>query len=79
MARFYLHQRCSASDFPDEEGQECRDVAAARGQAIAGIRSILADEIMHGFMILDQHIEICDERGSRVATVPFSEAFELRS
>jgi hypothetical protein len=33
---------------------------------------------MHGYMILDQRIDICDERGARVATIPFSEAFELR-
>jgi hypothetical protein len=78
MARYFLHQRCGDSGFPDEEGQECPSVEAARRQAIAGIRSILADEIMHGYMILDQRIDICDERGARVATIPFSEAFELR-
>lgn len=78
MARYYLHQRCGAAEFADEEGQECADVDAARRSAILGIRSILADELLHGYLILDQRIDICDERGARVATVPFSEAFELR-
>ena len=79
MARYYLHQYSPQGGFADDEGQDCATLEAARRSAIAGIRSIMADDILHGFLRLDQRIDICDEAGARLATVPFSDAFQLHS
>ena len=79
MARYYLHQYSPQGGFADDEGQDCATLEAARLSAIAGIRSIMADDILHGFLRLDLRIDICDEAGARVATVPFSDAFQLHS
>jgi hypothetical protein len=78
MPRFYLHIHNSNGKTVDEEGQEVADVEAARATAIAGIRSVLADEILRGSLDLRGRIEIEDEAGAVRAVVAFSEALRLR-
>lgn len=78
MARFYLHVINRLGSAPDEEGTELPDARAAEARAIEGIRSILADEAKTGRLDLDGRIEIADENGAIVRTVPFEEAFEIR-
>ena len=74
MTHYYLHQRGGPHEFIDEEGQELPDLDAARRCAIGGIRSILADEVMHGRFHLDERIDICTSDGRPLLSVAFSEA-----
>ncbi|MEA3014609.1 MAG: hypothetical protein QOD42_3154 [Sphingomonadales bacterium] len=78
MARFYLHVINGGGRAPDEEGVELADAQAAAARAVEGIRSILADEAKTGRMDLDGRIEIADESGAIVRTVPFEDALEIR-
>lgn len=48
MPRFYLHI-CNGSGFvEDEEGMNLPDLAAARKEALKGLRSLLAEELRSG-------------------------------
>ena len=63
----------------DEEGRELPDLDAVRCEALTGIRSILAEDVRKGFLDLAGRIEVLDETGARVLTVPFAEAVDVRS
>lgn len=77
MARFYLHLRNGCGLSEDTEGQELPDLAAARQQAIDGIRSILGEEVRHGAIDFAGYVEIADADGNILLTVPFREAVDL--
>ena len=77
MARFFLHLINGTGCAPDEEGVELADAQAAKARAVEGIRSILADEAKAGRLDLDGRIEIADESGDIVRSVPFEEAFVI--
>jgi hypothetical protein len=78
MARFYLHIRNGGGFVEDLEGQELPDLAAARVQAIEGIRSVLSEETRHGEIDLSGSIEIADGDGNILLVLPFSDAVHLR-
>lgn len=77
MPRFFLHIANRIGFAPDEEGVEADDLAAAVEQAKEGIRSILSDEAKGGRLDLNGRIEIADEGGAVLQTVPFPDAFEI--
>ena len=78
MPRYYLHI-CNGSGFvEDEEGQELADDEAARAQAIASARDIMAAEMRTGELDLSSFIEIEDERRSLLFTITFAEAVKIR-
>ena len=74
VQRFYLHVHNHDGDAVDDEGQEFADLDGARLAAIAGIRSLLCSELTEGRLDLRATIEIDDEHGSRVLSVPYAEA-----
>lgn len=78
MPIYFLHIRNGDGFTEAEEGEELADVAAARESAIAGIRSLLSQEVQEGRFDLRGRIEITDEAGGLVAAVRFDEAVELR-
>jgi len=78
VPRYYLHI-CNGSGFvEDEEGQELADDEAARAQAIASARDIMAAEMRTGELDLSSFIEIEDERRSLLFTITFAEAVKIR-
>lgn len=79
MARYFLHQRGGCRDIGDEEGHELASLDAARASAIAGIRSILAEQMLAGYLALDERIDIHDEYDRLLASVSFDEAFQARA
>lgn len=79
MPRFHLNIFNGAGEAPDEEGQELADLAAARAEAIKGIRSLLAAEMSEGAIDLGGRIEIAEPGGRILATIPFGEAVEVRT
>ena len=63
----------------DQEGQELPDLATAREYALRNIRDLMTEEVIKGRLILWHRIEIADEHGKRLLTVPFSEAVTVEA
>ncbi|WP_134499057.1 DUF6894 family protein [Microvirga pakistanensis] len=79
MPRYYRHIRQGDQLIQDPDGIELPDLDAARGEALEGIRDILADAIRRGMDApLDDAIVIMDEAGRELAIIPFAEALPLR-
>lgn len=76
MPRFYFNLRNDLS-VDDEEGQELADLAAAEAVALTNVRSIAADNVLHGRLTLSHRIEIADEAGRVLGTVSFADAVKV--
>lgn len=62
----------------DEEGRELPDIAAAREEAIKGGRALMADQLVEaGRMRLQHRIEVADENGRVLLTIPFRELVNI--
>jgi hypothetical protein len=61
----------------DAEGLELPNVAAARLKAIQGARDIIAEQVRHGHFVLSHWIEVLDETGETVLTLPFRDAVHI--
>jgi hypothetical protein len=79
MPRYYLHIQQGDQLLRDPDGIECLDLEAARAEAVAGIRDILAEAIKRGADDgLEDVLVITDESGRELITIPFSEALPPR-
>jgi hypothetical protein len=74
MPQYYFHIHNGTGFTRDEEGQELPGPAEAYEAALAGIRSLLADELELGEIDLDGRIEIADSEGRPLRTVSFGDA-----
>jgi hypothetical protein len=71
---------CNGSGFTeDDEGTEHPDLAAARANAIKGLRDILAGEMQCGELDLGSFIEIEDEQHKLLMTVPVADVLTLKA
>lgn len=77
MPRYFLHIRDEDGLTPDEEGAELPDLDAAKAEAIAGARDILAEKLRAGEVLSGAVIEIADETGQVLAVVRFRDAIRL--
>ena len=77
MLRFYLNLRIGEQWIEDQEGFDLPSVDAARQTSVEETRSLLADDVACGKIDLRGCIEVTDETGSVVATVPFAEPVEV--
>lgn len=73
MPRFFFHVYDDAV-VRDEDGIELADPEAARGAALAGARALMCDQMKTGRLNLHHRIEVEDEGGSTVLSLPFSDA-----
>lgn len=73
MPRFFFHFYDDL-DLTDEEGIEMADAPAARAAALAGARAMICDQVKTGHLDLSHRIEVRDEGGGAVLTLPFSDA-----
>lgn len=79
MAHYYLNLINGHGFTPDREGEDFPDLDAAVERAKQGVRSILSDEIRSaGLINLRGRIDIADQEGSVLTTLPFGDAVELR-
>jgi hypothetical protein len=62
----------------DDEGLELPNIAAARLNAIRGARDLIAEQVRHGYFVLSHWIEVLDEKGETVLTLPFREAVDIK-
>ena len=74
MSRFYFHVRSGENIMSDDEGTECADVNAAREEALATARDVLADAIRSSKNETPDCFIIADANGRELMTVPFNEA-----
>ena len=77
MPRYRLHVINSFGFAEDTEGQMLPDLAAARDEAVRGVRSLLADELMGGEINLAGRVNVVDDGDRVLLTVPFDEAFAI--
>jgi hypothetical protein len=77
MPHYYFHLREGDRVIEDPDGGPFRDLDAARSEALASAREMLAERLKAGRVLDGQEIEICDAEGHRLATVRFREAFTL--
>ena len=78
MPRFFFHVFDDVV-VRDDEGIELPDAEAARGAALAGARAMMCDQLMKGRLSLHHRIEVEDEDGADVLTLPFGEAIEIEN
>lgn len=76
MPRFYFHIVTRTNVIRDKEGAELTDLGAAKREAIKDARGMMSTAIREGRDISHRHIEICDEVGTVLLKVAFSEAYE---
>ena len=70
MPRFHFHIRDGATLLEDREGADFASVDAAREDAAAASREVLAERLQAGQPLDGLQLEIRDEAGQLVATVP---------
>ena len=78
MPRYHLHPVTAIGASPDEEGGEYADLAAAQDAAVAGIRSLIAEDARTGVIDLAGRIDISGPDQRVLLTVAFLEAIEFR-
>ncbi|MDB5697861.1 MAG: hypothetical protein JWN69_665 [Alphaproteobacteria bacterium] len=61
----------------DEEGIELPDIEAARSEAVRAARDIACQEVQNGKLSLHHRIEVEDEQGRPILTLPFKAAFKI--
>ncbi len=62
----------------DDEGLELPNEAAARLQALAGAREMMAEQVKHGYLVRGHWIDIVDDNGVVLFSQTFGDAFELK-
>jgi hypothetical protein len=77
MARYFLHIHNSHGEAEDDEGMEATSLSEAREKAVRGIRSLLSAEAENGHMNFKGRIEIADETGKLLLSVPFRDAITV--
>lgn len=78
MSLYYFHVHDDAVAC-DEEGIDLPDAEAARRVAIAGLRSLAAEQVTEGRLDLRHFIEIEDEAGAAVATIVLGDIVRIES
>jgi hypothetical protein len=79
MPRYFFHLVEPETECLDEEGRELADPGAARLAAIHEARGVICGDVTTGLLRLNCSIEIRDEAGGIVLSVPFGEALEIVS
>jgi hypothetical protein len=76
MTRYFFRLRDGDMLLPDDgEGQEFKTMAAVRREAIDSARAILSEAALSGKAgNLDQQVEVMNEAGTTVLTVPVGHA-----
>jgi hypothetical protein len=78
MARFFFHIHNSHGAAEDDEGCEAQSLSEAREKAVMGIRSLLSAEAANGEMNFKGRIDISNEGGEVLLSVPFDDAITLK-
>jgi hypothetical protein len=77
MPRFFFHLH-NDMDVLDEEGRDMPSVQAARHAAEEDARTMAAESVRTGRLVLDHFIEVASETGQALFRVRFGEVVEVR-
>jgi hypothetical protein len=78
MPLYFFHFRGGGEVAIDPEGQELPDLAAAREEAIGGLRDRAADRLRSGEPVdSSDRMEITNGAGELLLTVPFGDAVTI--
>ena len=72
MSRFYFHIRSAGQVIVDQEGSDFPDADAARQEAVAAARQIVAEAIRYGNEYAPEEFVIADSEGRELEVVPFA-------
>jgi hypothetical protein len=78
MTRYFMHIHNSHGAAEDDEGADASSLSEARERAVAGIRSLLAAEALNGEINFKGRIDISDEAGKVLLSVPFTDALSVK-
>lgn len=78
MPRYFMHLVDSSDMLLDPDGTEMPAEAVARA-ALMAARDCMAGDVRNGELDLRYRIEVQDERGEVVHTLPFADAVTVRS
>jgi hypothetical protein len=77
MPRYYFHVLDDLVAL-DEEGVELPDLDTVKRQAFVAARELIAEEVrVHARVPLYHRIEVTDEQGEVVLTLPFKEVVKI--
>ena len=76
MPRFFFNLRDDVS-VEDSEGKDLADAAQARELAVGYARGIMSEDVRDGRLVLRDEIDILDEQGEKILTLPFRDAIEI--
>ena len=79
MPRFHFHVHDHSGETHDLDGRELPDLAAARAEAIKGVRSILSYEARQGLIDLTGRIDVADAEGRVLFSIPTADTVLLRT
>jgi hypothetical protein len=77
MQRLFFHLHECGTVTVDEEGVEVESLAEARVRAFRAARSIMSAEVAQGQLCLSCHINVEDDQGTILLTLPFREALQV--
>jgi hypothetical protein len=69
MSRFFFHLRLGDEVIADQDGTDLPDATAARQEALAAARQIIADAIRSGNENIPEAFVIADSEGRELETV----------
>ena len=78
MPRYFFHVYDELV-MRDDEGIELPDVEGARAAALAGARAMMCDEVRKGRLSLHHRIEVEDEQGKAILSLPFDDAVTIET
>ena len=76
MPRFFFHLFNDEDTF-DREGMELPDEAAAHEQAVRAAKDMASQGVADGRLVLNNRIEVIDERGETIDTVYFRDVVHV--
>lgn len=78
MPRYFFHVYDDLI-IRDQDGIDFADAEAACAAALAGAREMMCDQLMKGRLSLYHCIEVEDEGGKTILTLPFGEAVRIET
>jgi hypothetical protein len=77
MAHYFFHLRDGEDILLDPEGCDLPDLAAIVAKALIGARSILSAEALEGRIPFNMRLDVEDEGGVIVHSLPFADAIVI--
>ena len=77
MARYFMHLRDGTEQILDPEGLEFANIESMRKAVLVSARDLMTGDIREGVMDLRFRIDVEDEDGEIIYTLPFKHAVNI--